>query len=186
MKQRWVIATLMVAALVITAGVAYQAAAECFLKVDGIQGESQDAKHKDEIQVLSWSWGETLTGTSAYGGGGAGRANFKDIIFTARISKASPKLFSTSASGQHIKSAVLTCRNPGKAQLEFLKITLTDVIVSSYLSGYSGLVGGADLPSDQFSFNYSKVNMEYRQQKPDGTQGPAVSGGFDLKQNKAQ
>ena len=35
------------------------AAVDYFLKFDGIKGESADVKHKDEIDVESWSWGET-------------------------------------------------------------------------------------------------------------------------------
>ncbi len=191
MKQRWVIAAMLVAALVITAGVAYQAAADCFLKVDGIQGDSQDSKHREEIQVLSWSWGETNTGSmQASGGGEASRtANFKDIVFTARISKASPKLFSAGTGGQkHIGTAILTCRKPvaaggGSQLLEYLKITLSDVLVSSYLSGYPG-PGGVDVPSDQFSFNFSKINMEYLPLQANGTPDRPVSAGFDLRTRK--
>jgi len=155
-----------------------------FLKIDGIDGESADAKHKGEIDIESWSWGESQTGThSGMGGGGAGKVSFQDAHFTAKISKASPKLFLVCAGGDHIKKAVLTCRKAGKEQQEFLKITLSDLLVSSYQTG--GSAGSSVVPTDQVSLNFSKIEVEYKEQKPDGTLGGAVKAGWDAKANKA-
>ena len=107
--------------------------ADYFLKVDGIPGESADAKHKDEIDVLAFSWGVSQAGAASSGGGGAsGKAAFDDLLVVARTSKASPQLWLACAEGKHIKSAVLTCRRGGKAPVEFLTIVLSDVVVSSY------------------------------------------------------
>jgi len=153
-----------------------------FLKVDGIEGESQDSKHKNEIDIESWSWGATNGGDAGYrGGDGVGKVNIRDFHFTTRINKASPKLFEACATGKHIKSAVLTCRKAGGEQQEYLKITLSDLIVSSYESGGHP---GSTLPTDQFSLNYSKVEDEYKEQKPDGTLGGTVKAGWDVKANK--
>src|SRR5918995_4005319 len=100
-------------------------AVDYFLKIDGIEGESADKAHAKEIELLSFSWGLSQAGAGAHGGGGgAGKAAFQDFVFVARVSKASPKLFLTCASGQHVKSVVLSCRRSGGAQLEFLKIKL--------------------------------------------------------------
>src|ERR1700704_1221479 len=107
---------------------------DAFLKIDGIEGESADDAHKGEVEVLSFSWGVTQTGSASGGGGGAGKASFHDINFTQRQSKASPLLFKACATGQHIKKAVLTVRKAGgRQQTEFIKIELEDVLVSSYL-----------------------------------------------------
>ena len=87
------------------------AAFDYFLKVDGIAGESTDSKHKGEIDVLSWSWGETQSGSAGGGGGGgAGKVQMQDLHVTSNMSKASPQLMLACASGQHIKSAILTGR----------------------------------------------------------------------------
>src|SRR5918912_3232360 len=105
-----------------------------FLKIDGIPGESRDAKHKDEIELVSFSWGVAQAGRAspAAGGGGAGRPQFKDFEFLMRVNKASPQLFLATVSGKHLKEASLSVRRSGKAQLEYLKIKFTDVIVTSY------------------------------------------------------
>jgi len=155
-----------------------------FLKIDGIEGESQDAKHKSEIALESWSWGESQSGThAAGGGGGAGKVAMQDFHFVMKINKASPKLALACASGEHIKKAVLTCRKAGKDQQEFLKITMSDLLVSSYQTGGSG---HADIvPTDQISVNFSKIEWDYKEQKADGTLGGSVKSGWDLKAGKA-
>ena len=155
-------------------------AVDYFLKIDGIPGESADAKHKDEIDALAFSWGVSQSGpTGPGGGGGAGKAVFDDLLVVARTSKASPKLWVACASGQHIKSAILTCRKPGKAPLEFLKITLTDVTISSYE------IDGSDdeLPLDQIALGFAKVEMAYTSQDATGKAQPPVKSGWDLKKN---
>jgi len=159
------------------------AAVDYFLKLDGIEGESHDAKHKGEIDLESWSWGESQSGThSAGGGGGAGKVAMQDFHFVMKINKASPKLFLICANGQHIKKAVLTCRKAGKDQQEFLKIEFTDLLVSSYQTGGSG--HSDILPTDQISMNFAKIEFTYKMQLPDGTLGGPVQAGWDLKQNK--
>ena len=158
-------------------------ACDYFLKIDGIPGESSDAKHPDEIQCESFSFGTTQTGTMAFGGGGgAGKANFQDFHFTMKVNKASPELFNKCATGEHIPNAVLTCRKAGKEQQEFLIITFSDLLVSSFQTG--GASGAGDLPTDQISLNYAKIEFEYKEQKADGTMGGAIKAGYDLKQNK--
>ena len=153
-----------------------------FLKIDGIQGESTDDKHKNEIDVQSWSWGETNTGDAAHRGGmGAGKVSMQDFHFVMHINKATPKLMEACATGQHIKSAILTCRKAGGTQQEYLKVTFSDLIVSSYQGGGSH---GDMIPVDQVSLNFSKIEYEYKEQKPDGTLGGTVKAGYDLKANK--
>jgi type VI secretion system secreted protein Hcp len=155
-------------------------AIDYFLKIDGIQGESTDAKHKGEIDVQSWSWGLTRPVAPGGGGGGGstGRAVFQALTVVAPTSAASPNLFLSCASGKHHKSAILTGRKAGKAQQDFLTLTLTDVLVSAYQAG--GSEAGETVPLDQVSLTYSKFRMEYKAQKADGSLGSAVKAGWDV------
>lgn len=159
------------------------AAVDYFLKIDGIEGESQDHKHKNEIELESWSWGETNSGSHAHGGGGgAGKVSMQDFHFVTKVNKASPKLFLACANGQHIKEGTLTCRKAGTDQQEFLKIKLSDIMVSSYQSG--GSAHSDVVPTDQFSLNFAKIEMEYKPQKSDGSLDAPVKAGWNLKENK--
>ena len=99
-----------------------------------------------------------------------------------KVSKASPKLFLACATGQHIKKAVLVCRKAGKDQQEFLKTTFTDILVSSFQTGGSG--HSDVLPMEQLSLNFAKIEIEYKEQKPDGSLGGAIKAGYDVKANK--
>ena len=154
------------------------AAVDYFLKIDGIQGESQDKTHKNEIHLNNFSWGANNAGTMAVGGGGgAGRVQFHDFSFVMGVNKASPKIMLACATGEHIKSAVLTCRKAGKEQQEYLKYTFTDLLVSKFFAG-----GTEVMPTEEISFNFSKVEMEYKEQKADGTLGGATKAHYDVKQ----
>ena len=154
------------------------AAVDYFLKIDGIQGESQDKTHKNEIEIESFSWGESNSGTASKGGGmGAGRVAMQDFHFVMGINKASPKLMLACARGEHIKNAVLVCRKAGKEQQEYLKVTFSDLLISSFQTG-----GTSIMPMDQIAFNYSKIEYEYKEQKADGTLGGAIKAMYDLKQ----
>jgi type VI secretion system secreted protein Hcp len=158
------------------------AAVDYFLKIEGIEGESMDDKHPKEIQLESWSWGETQSGSHAAGmGGGAGKVSMQDFHFVMPVNKASPKLMLACATGEHIKKAVLTCRKAGKEQQEFLVYTFSDLIVSSYQTG--GSHGASVLPTEQISLNFSKIETEYKAQKPDGGLDSPVKAGYDLKKN---
>jgi type VI secretion system secreted protein Hcp len=157
-------------------------AVDYYLKIDGVEGESTDDKHKGEIDVESWSWGETQSGTSAAGGGGgAGKVSMQDFHFVMRLNKASPKLMLACATGDHLKSATLVCRKAGGDQQEYMKIAMTDVLVSSYQTGGST---GDVVPVDQISLNFSKIEYEYKPQKADGSLDSPVKTGYDLKLNK--
>ena len=158
------------------------AAVDYFLKLDGIDGESTDDKHKNEIDVESWSWGESNMGTHAGGGGGgAGKVQMRDFSFTMKVNKSTPKLMLACANGQHIKEAKLTCRKAGGDQQEYMVIKFADLLVSSYQTGGSS---GDVVPTDQISMNFSKIEFEYKPQKPDGTLDAPVKAGYDLKLNK--
>lgn len=154
-----------------------------FIKIAGIDGESQDIAHKNEIDVLSWSWGETNAGThGSGGGGGAGKVAIQDFHFTASYSKASPKLFLACASGQHLASAVLTLhRSDGEgSSFPYLVVTLSDVLVTSYQTGGHG----SDVPTDQVSLNFATIKFEYTEQGVGGMPGARTSAGWDVGRNR--
>jgi type VI secretion system secreted protein Hcp len=158
------------------------AAVDYFLKLDGIQGESQDSKHKGEIEISSFSFGSTQKGSFAHGtGGGSGKVQMHDFQFSVPTNKASPKLFVACANGQHINSAVLTVRKAGKQQQEYLTYTFSNVLVSSYVTGGNG---DNVLPSDQITLNFARIEVQYKEQNDDGTLGGTVKAGYDVQQNK--
>jgi type VI secretion system secreted protein Hcp len=155
-----------------------------FLKIKGIDGESQDDKHKNEIDILSWSWGESQAGTHASGGGGgAGKVQMNDFSFVMKVNKASPKLLEACAIGAHIPEVLLTCRKAGGGQQEFLTIKLSDTLVSSFQTGGSA---GSQFETDSISLNFAKIHYEYKPQKKDGTLDGAIATGYDLKLNKKE
>ena len=156
-------------------------AVDYFLKIKDVEGESTDKGHKNEIDVESWSWGETQMGTHAGGGGGgAGKVNINDFNFTMRVNKASPKLLLFCANGKHIANAVLTCRKAGESQQEYLKITFSDLLVSSFQTGGSS---GAEVPIDSVSLNFSKIEYSYAPQDAKGALGTAIPVHWDVKTN---
>lgn len=157
---------------------------DAFLKLDGISGESQDDKHKDEIEIQSFSWGVTQSGSTASGGGGgAGKASFQDISFTSLAHKGSPDLFLHCATGEHIKEATVTLRKAGRSGLEFITIKMNDLLVSSYLP--AGATDSADsVPSEEVNLNFSQIEFTYTPQNPDGSAGTPNSAGWNLAQNK--
>ncbi len=158
-------------------------AADYFLKIDGIPGEALDAKHKGEIELMAWSWGETQSGSASSGtGGGTGKVNMQDFSFTMPINKASPHLFINCANGTHIKTAELTCRKAGgNAQVEYLKILFTGVLISSFQTGGSG---GDSLPIESITFNFATIKYTYVPQKADGSADTKIEFAYDLKQSK--
>jgi type VI secretion system secreted protein Hcp len=153
-----------------------------FARIGTIKGESRDARHKDEIDVLSWSWGVSQSGTAGQGGGGgAGTASFQDFSFTHHVDKASPLLMRACATGEHIRDATITVRKAGKGQQEFLIITMTDVIVTSVSTSVSA---EGDAAVEGVMLAFAKVDLEYKPQKPDGTLDVGVHFRYDLKAQK--
>ncbi|CAG0985187.1 Protein hcp1 [Anaerolineae bacterium] len=159
------------------------AAVDYFLKIDGIKGESQDHKHSGEIELESWTWGETNSGSmGSSSGGGAGKVVMQDFHFTMKTNSASPKLLLACAGGDHIKKATLTCRKAGKDQQEFLVLDFTDLLISSYqVSGHSG---SDVLPMESISFNFTQLEFKYKEQKADGSLAGEVKVGWNVKTHK--
>jgi type VI secretion system secreted protein Hcp len=156
--------------------------ADFFLKMDGVDGESQDDKHKNEIELLSFSFGATQPGSAGHGGGaGIGKVQVHDFQMSKYFDKASPKLFEACATGKHTAKVVLTCRKAGGSQQEYLKVTMSEVIVSSISDAGSG---GDSLPTESITLGFSKIEIEYKPQDDKGNLGGVVKSGWDLAKNQ--
>jgi type VI secretion system secreted protein Hcp len=148
---------------------------DVFIKIDGIAGESQDAAHPDEIQVANWTWKMSQQSSMMSGsGGGAGKATVEDLVFFHNVDRASPNLMSYCLTGKHIPTAVLTMRKAGGVPFDFLRITMSDVIVT-------GVEMSVDYEEVRLSF--AKVKQEYMVQNAQGGSRGAVTGTFDIKAN---
>jgi type VI secretion system secreted protein Hcp len=155
---------------------------DAFLKIDGIDGDSTDSKHKDWIEIQSFSWGlERTEGPGGGPGGGAGRAVPEDAQFVAGVSVASPRLFQACAAGQHLREANLSVVRSGEQQTEFYKWRLTDVLVSSYHT--AGDAGSDEVPADQFSLDFGRIEYSFRPQNADGSAGSPVEASWDFVKN---
>jgi type VI secretion system secreted protein Hcp len=155
-------------------------ASDIFAKVGDIKGESLDSKHKDEIEVLSWSWGVTNAAKLTGGGGGAAKASFHDLSFTHKIDKASPVLMKGCATGQHLKEATVTHRKAGKGQQDFLIIKMSDVLITAVTDADSTEGGRLET----VSLAFAKVDLEYRPQKADGSLDAGIHFKYDIKAHK--
>lgn len=152
-----------------------------FLKIDGVPGESTDDRHKGEIDIASWSWGESQPAlTSGSGGIGEGRVSMRNLQFAMRVNKASPHLMLACAIGKLIPTAVLTCRRAGDQQQDFLLIRLSNVLVSSFET-----TGQQQSPlMDSASLSFAKIEIEYRELSPTGAMATPIKVGWDVVANK--
>ena len=156
-------------------------AVDMFLKLNGIKGEAADKARPEEIDVLAWSWGVSQSGTTHIAkGGGAGKANFQDISVTKWIDKSSPTLLQHCALGKHIPDGVLTVRKAGDTPLEYIKIELKDIMITSVSTGGSG---GEDRLTENISLNFAEFKVIYTEQTEKGGAGAAPEFGFDIAGN---
>lgn len=141
-------------------------ATDIFAKIGDIKGESLDIKHKDEIEVHSFSWGVANSGSPGSGSGsGTGRATFQDLVIVHGIDNASPALLKACATGRRLPTATITHRKAGAGQQEFLIIKLTDVTIASVTHS-----GAEDEPYvETVGLKFAKVDFHYKRQKPDGS-----------------
>jgi type VI secretion system secreted protein Hcp len=155
-------------------------ASDIFAKIGDIKGESLDDKHKDEIEVLSFSWGVTNAQVMSGGGAAAGKATFHDLTIVHSLDKASPSLLKACATGTHIKDAIITHRKAGKGQQEYLIVKLNDVIITGVTHG-----GSTGQPiSENVTLAFAKVDLQYQPQKPDGSLDAGIHFKYDIKSNK--
>ena len=151
-------------------------AADIFAKIGDIKGESLGAKHKDEIEVLSFSWGVTNSAANAAGGVGAGKAVFQDLSIVHHVDKSSPQLMTACASGVHLKDATITCRKAGKGQQEYFVVKMNDVIVTAVQQN----TADGQLGSETINLAFANIDIEYVPQKADGSLDAGVFFKYDL------
>ena len=152
-----------------------------FARIGSVKGESSDARHHDEIDVLSWSWSLAQTPTASHSGGGSGRAGrptVHGITLTHHFDRSSPLLMKACATGEHIRDATITVRKAGSGQHDYLVITLTDVQVSSVATNVDSDTGTT---SEVVVLEFGTVDLEYRPQKPDGSLDAGVHFTYDRK-----
>jgi type VI secretion system secreted protein Hcp len=150
---------------------------DCHMKLDGVTGESTHKDHKDEIDILSWSWGvSNQSSVSAGSGSGKGKAQAMELHLVHHYDKSSPVLAKSCASGKHFKDATITCRKAGEGQLDFLKITLKQVMVTQVSPAGNS---GADV-IESFGISYEDIEFEYKPQDDKGKLGGAVKFGWNI------
>lgn len=163
-------------------------AGDFFLKIGGLEGESIDKKYSGHIEVETWSWGAAQVGSMGQGtGGGTSKVSMQDFHFTMWMNKVTPELFVRCSTGEHYSEAKLICRKAGGGTggsdaVEYLTVTFTDVMITSYQTGGAG----STLPMDQVSLNFTKVKFEYQPQGADGkAKGGKITQSYDIKTNDA-
>ncbi|WAK00359.1 Hcp family type VI secretion system effector [Methylobacter sp. YRD-M1] len=157
-------------------------AVDMFIKIGDLKGESRDKTHKDEIDVLAWSWGMSQSGTThTGGGGGAGKVSVQDISFTKWVDKASAPLMMACCTGKHFDDATLVVRKAGDTPLEYIVIKLTEVIVTSVSTGGSG---GEDRLTENVTLNFAKFEYAYQPQNEKGAKdGGVIEAKFNIAEN---
>jgi type VI secretion system secreted protein Hcp len=156
-------------------------AVDMFIKIGSLEGEARDSVHGKEIDVLAWSWGASNSGSAHFGGGaGAGKVNVQDLSLTKYIDKSSPDLLLACCNGKHIPEAKLTVRKAGEKPLEYLIITMSDVLITAVSTGGSG---GEDRLTENVTLNFAKVKVNYIEQTPTGGAGAKPEMGWNIAEN---
>jgi type VI secretion system secreted protein Hcp len=156
-------------------------AVDITLKISGVDGESKINGHEDEIDVLAYSWGMDQSGSMHVGGGGgSGKVNVQDVSLTKYVDKATPSLMRCCCDGEHFDEAVLSVRKSGKNPIDYLKITMKTVLVSSVNSGGSG---GEDRLTENITLNFSKFECAYTPQKEDGSGDAEITLSWNIEKN---
>lgn len=156
-------------------------AVDIILKIEGLEGESMVKDHEGEIDILSWNWGMSQSGTMHHGGGGgAGRVSIQDISFTKYVDKSSLNLMRSCCNGNHHPEATLIVRKAGKEPLDYFRVTMSPVMITSVSTGGSG---GEDRLTENVTINFAKMEVGYTPQKEDGTGEGEVTLTWDIEGN---
>ncbi len=136
-----------------------------YMKIDGIDGDSADGQFAGWMELMSYGWGVDMEMSTTGGGGGTGKAHFQDLHFTKQSAKGSPAIMLACASGKHLPAVQIVLTKPRNEKPEaYLKITLTDVLVSSYRQ--MGDSGG--IPIDEVGLVFAKIRYDQAYQRPNG------------------
>jgi type VI secretion system secreted protein Hcp len=156
-------------------------AVDMFIKIGDIKGEAADKTHGEEIDVLSWSWGMSNSGSAQLGGGsGSGKVNVQGLSFTKYIDKSTPKLMLACCNGKHYDEALLTVRKAGEKPVEYVKVKLTDVLITAVTTGGSG---GEDRLTENVTLDFAEFKLDYTPQDAKGAAGTAIPVSWDVAAN---
>jgi type VI secretion system secreted protein Hcp len=156
-------------------------AVDMFMKIGDLKGEAKDKTHKEEIDVLAWSWGMSNSGSAHMGGGaGAGKVSVQDLSFTKYIDKASTNLIMACCTGKHFDDATLVVRKAGDTPLEYIIIKMKEVLITAVSTGGSG---GEDRLTENVTLNFASFVTEYKPQKADGTGEASSFAKYNIAEN---
>lgn len=155
---------------------------DLFLRIDGITGESQDANHKGWINIDSFTWGAVQPGAmSTGGGGGAGKVQYRDLSIQTSIDKATPAILRYTSNGKHISKVELSACKAGGSQVEYFRITLEDVLITSV--SYNG-ASRKDSIGMTYQFQAAKISQQYWEQSTSGGKGAESAAKWNIKENR--
>jgi type VI secretion system secreted protein Hcp len=156
-------------------------AVDYFLEVDGIKGESSDDKFKDQIQILSWSWGASNTSSVAgTGGSGAGKVDLSDFSCMTNFDKATPNFFKAITKGTHVTKATLSAIKSGAEGKPYLKVAFEEMFVTGLQMSAAG-----EIPTVSLSFTYNQIGVDYSMQDEKGSLKSIGEIKYNVKQNKS-
>ena len=139
---------------------------KAFIKIDGIDGQSTDDKHKGQIDVVDFTYGGAQpTVRASHGGARSGAGVAVDhFAFTHFIDKATPNLFKALCTGKPVAKVVFElCRSTGDST-PYLTITMEDAVVSAVRNGE--LVDGSVVPAETVELDYGKITITYTETDP--------------------
>ncbi|PHN32289.1 Hcp family type VI secretion system effector [Pseudomonas sp. ICMP 561] len=158
-------------------------AIDMFWKLGDIKGESRDSMHKEEIDIQTFQWGMSQSGSMHQGGGGgAGKVSIGNLSLSKSLDKSSPNLMMACSSGKHYQEATLTVRKAGgSVPVEYMIITLKEVMIASYQTD----AGNSDESvKENIALNFATVEVSYQPQKADGSkEGGPVKYGWNIREN---
>lgn len=159
-------------------------AVDMFLKIEGVEGESQDESHKNEIQIDSFSWGASNPSSVTQGTGlGSGKVSISSLNFMKRVDKASTNLFKACCDGTHFTKTTLTCRKSGgTAKVEYLVYELKDCMIDATQN--SGANGGDEV-SESVTLSAVQIKMTYWTQDNTGKKKDKFEHGWNQQTNVA-
>ena len=157
-------------------------AVDMFLKLAGIAGESQDAQHKGEIDILGWSWGVAEAQPAAGAGVAAPKPNFHQLSVQKVVDLSSAPLLATVAKGSRIATGTLTIVRTGAAPETFLVLNMKDIAIASINMAESQ---AENRPTETIALVFGQIDFEYTEFLANGAKGATDSFKWNIATNQA-